>query len=468
MKPYSISRGASSNAFAVFDSGRARSLVLAGLLAAGCVGLLAGCDSPAEPTRGDLVTEVRMLAARHGFEPLHNPRPVRNDLVRLGQVLAFDKILSGNRNIACMTCHLPSMATGDGRALSIGEGGTGLGPRRSHPEGIFIPRNSPAVFNLPGATRLFWDGRVEETSDGSVRTPAKDQLTLEMAGVFEFAAMSAQGLFPVTSRHEMRGQPGENDLADLEDDDFRGIWSLLMERLSMFPQYVGLFERAYPGTRFDSMSFAHASNAVAGFFAVEFVFNNTPWDRFLRGDNDALSDSALAGARAFMTIGCANCHKESSFAGDFHNTALPQFGPGKTDGGEDFGRELVTQLPGDRRRFMARSLRNVELTAPFGHLGQFATLEDYVSHYNDAASQLRAYDISLHVPDRLLWPTLLTDAEEILASMDPLLLSLRFDEETHSNLVAFLRELTDPAARDLSHTIPDRVPSGLPIDRIND
>ena len=187
-----------------------------------------------------------------------------------------------------------------------------------------------------------------------------------MADVFEFGAMSALGMFPVQSRDEMRGQPGDNDLGDLEDDDFQGLWGLLMERLEDIPEYVGLFERSYPGAVFDSMSFAHASNAIAGFYAASFVFNNTPWDRFLRGDDEALSDSALAGARDSMTIGCTNCHKRSSFGGEFHNTALPQFGPGKTDGREDFGREEVTRRRGDRRRFMARPLRNVELTAPYG------------------------------------------------------------------------------------------------------
>lgn len=95
---------------------------------------------------------------------------MRNDLVRLGRALAFDKILSGNRNIACMTCHLPETATGDARTLSVGEGGAGLGSDRTHPEGVFIPRNSAAVFNLPGAGRVFWDGRVEERSDGSMNT----------------------------------------------------------------------------------------------------------------------------------------------------------------------------------------------------------------------------------------------------------------------------------------------------------
>lgn len=429
---------------------------------------LNACDSQApESSRHDLAMEVRALAAEHGFEPLPNVVPVRRDLVALGQALAFDKILSGNRNIACMTCHLPEMATGDARTLSIGEGGTGLGTDRSHPESVFIPRNSPAVFNLPGASRVFWDGRVEQMPDGSISTPAGDQLTPEMAEAFEFGAMSAQGLFPVTSRDEMRGQPGDNDLGDLEDDDFQGMWRLLMGRLGDIPEYVALFERAYPGVPFDSMSFTHASNAIAGFYTNSFVFNNTPWDQFLRGNHDALSDSALAGAREFMTIGCTNCHKRSSFGGEFHNAALPQFGPGKTDGREDMGREGVTGQPGDRRRFMARPLRNVELTAPFGHLGQFPTLMSFVGHYNNAALQLRRYDITRHVPDEMLWPTILDNVEEILANHDTLLLALRFGEETQANLVAFLRSLTDEAARDLGHTIPDRVPSGLSIDRMH-
>ena len=83
-----------------------------------------------------------------GITPMPRTPHVRPALVRLGQALAFDKILSGNRDISCMTCHLPGFATGDGRSLSIGQGGTGLGPDRVHPDGAFIPRNAPAVFNI--------------------------------------------------------------------------------------------------------------------------------------------------------------------------------------------------------------------------------------------------------------------------------------------------------------------------------
>jgi cytochrome c peroxidase len=123
------------------------------------IALLTGCagDEPTSPAESapalahsslTLAQEVRVLAAGRGIGPLSRPAPVRPDLVRLGQALAFDKILSGNRDISCMTCHLPAFATGDGRSLAIGQGATGLGPGRSHADGAFIPRNSPPTFNL--------------------------------------------------------------------------------------------------------------------------------------------------------------------------------------------------------------------------------------------------------------------------------------------------------------------------------
>src|SRR5437763_14327673 len=88
---------------------------------------------------------VRQLAASRGIVPLGAPPPVRPALAKLGQALAFDRILSGNKDIACTTCHLPAFATGDGRSLSIGQGATGLGPLRIHPTGVFIPRNAPPL-----------------------------------------------------------------------------------------------------------------------------------------------------------------------------------------------------------------------------------------------------------------------------------------------------------------------------------
>ncbi len=157
---------------------------------------------------GTLPQIVRQLAAARGIVPLGAPLPVRPALAKLGQALAFDRILSGNTDIACTTCHLPAFATGDGRSLSIGQGATGLGPARVHPTGVFIPRNAPPLFNLAAMRHLFWDGRVAMDAAGNFSTPAGAQLTPAMTRVFEFGAISAQPMFPVTSRAEMRGQSG--------------------------------------------------------------------------------------------------------------------------------------------------------------------------------------------------------------------------------------------------------------------
>ena len=191
------------------------------------------------PTHG-AADSLRALAATHGIVALPLATHVRPELVKLGQALAFDPILSGNRNMACMTCHLPAFATGDSKNLSIGEGGIGLGPNRALGRGVFIPRNAPPLFNLAGLNQLFWDGRVSVDAAGAFHTPANDQVTPAMAQVFEFGAASAIGLFPVTSRTEMRGQNSvaittggftRNELAEIPDNDFTGIWNAEMARL---------------------------------------------------------------------------------------------------------------------------------------------------------------------------------------------------------------------------------------------
>ena len=427
--------------------------------------------SPPRSERPALIAQVRRLAQEHDFTPIQGAPPVRPALVRLGQALAFDKILSGNRDIACMSCHLPELATGDGRAIPVGSGAAGLGPDREHPDGDRTLRHSPPLFNLHLTRKFLWDGRVEVLDNGTIRTPAGDQVTPEMENVFEFGPLSVQPLFPVEVREEMRG-PG-NELADVPDGNFADLWSRLMDRLGTIREYRDLFEAAYPATDFDDMNFAHASNAIAGFMASAFTFTETPWDRFLGGDDNQLTSAALRGAKAFMTVGCTNCHETPQFDGapgnEFHNDGLAQFGPGVGDGPsgrDDFGRERVTGDPTDRRRFVTRPLRNIELTAPYGHVGQFATLKSFVEHYDDVDARLLEYDIAANVADAALWPTLLVNFNDILANRDTLLLSIRFDEETAVDIVEFLHALTDEDARDLSGVIPDRVPSGLAIDRM--
>ncbi|HET7371737.1 MAG TPA: cytochrome c peroxidase [Gemmatimonadaceae bacterium] len=427
----------------------------------------AGRASDVAPSSDDIVTPqlVRQLATARGMVPLPPPPPVRPALARLGQALAFDKILSGNRNIACTTCHLPKFETGDGKSLSVGEGGVGLGPPREHPNGVFIPRNAPSFFNLYAMRHLFLDGRVQIDAQHRFHTPAGAQLTSEMQQVLEYGPVSALAMFPVTSRIEMRGAPG-TDLGNLADDDFTGIWAGLMKRLGAIPEYRALFEAAYPGTRFDNMTFAHAANAIGAFITDQFSFRNTPWDRFLNGDDGALTARQLVGAQTFLSLKCSICHNGAMLSDEqFHNVAVPQIGPGEGNGvstHDDFGRMNVTGDPADLYRFRTSPLRNIELTGPYGHDGAFIALRDFVAHYSESDQSLTTYD-----PTQLelaLRSTLQPTASAILANRDPLLDGVVLAPDVVDKLMDYLQALTDDAARDLSRSVPVRVPSKLPVD----
>ena len=146
-----------------------------------------GCGASSEaifdeliPTqRFDLDQKLRDLIKTQGirrFDP--GPEP-DTELVALGQVLFFDKILSGNRDIACATCHHPTFSGGDALPVAIGTGGKGLGDIRAIGRNRnFIPRNSPEIFNRGSAEwrSMFWDSRVAVGPDGEFVSPADDRL----------------------------------------------------------------------------------------------------------------------------------------------------------------------------------------------------------------------------------------------------------------------------------------------------
>lgn len=452
------------------------------ILAVALAAVLAACDAPrpTEPNaaapsasrRGaddgtdTLARTVRMLAAARGIVPLPRPPFIRPSLVRLGRALAFDRILSGPRDISCMTCHAAAYETGDARSLSIGTGGTGLGPTRSHPEGVFIPRNAPPLFNLFAMKHLFWDGRVEVDAHGQLNTPAGAQLTPAMRRVMEFGPASALALFPVSNRIEMRGDAG-NELAAIPDTDYTAIWKGIMARLGRIPAYRAMFEAAYPGTRFDQMNFAYASNAIGAFMVNQLTFENSPWDRFLAGRDDALTPQQLVGAQTFLTLKCSLCHNGATLSDDqFHDVAVAQIGPGEGDGADghdDFGRFRVTGNPDDLYRFRTTPLRNVELTAPYGHDGAIVDLRDFVAHYSQSDQKLLAYDPSQLEP--LLQHTLVPNASAVIARRDTLIVGVVLTDDLVNKLMDYMSALTDPSARDLSRLAPRSVPSGLPVDR---
>ena len=412
-----------------------------------------------------------------------NDGQVDAEQAELGRLLFFDPLLSGNRNISCATCHHPLLATSDALSLPLGEGGAGLGSERNTGSGpsrvrARVPRNAPALFNL-GARQfraLFDDGRVaeDEAEISGFATPAGALLPLGLTDV-----VAAQAMFPVTSPTEMAGHRSESGIGRaaaegrLAGED--GVWDRLANRLRRVPEYVDLFERAFGEvTGPENITFVHAANAISAYEVSAWRSDQSPFDRFLRGEEDALTQAQRRGMNLFSgRADCTRCHS-GVFQTDqrFHPIAMPQIDPGAGDGADghdDFGRERVTGNIRDRFSFRTPSLRNVELTGPWGHTGAYASLEAVVRHYSDPVRAIRSYDPTQAVlPSR---PNL--DAYDLIVMSDPARVQAiadaarirpaRLRGEDVADLVAFLRALTDPRARDLSADVPDRVPSGLPL-----
>jgi len=480
-----------------------------------------------------LLTSTLLLAAAVGSDELRFelPQPVQDTdyyedgapseaKFELGRMLFFDKLLSGNKNISCATCHHPQLASADALALPLGEGAHGLGRERfagtTKAEGVFerVPRNSPALFNVGAReyVRMFHDGRVETDPDGYYEggfiTPAKFKLPKGLENV-----LAAQAMFPITSPAEMIGQQGENAMADARALNNvagkHGVWQQAGERLRSVPEYVELFKAAFPERvrSADDVTSVLAANAIAAFETVAFRSDDSPFDRHLRGEAQ-LADDARRGMELFYgKAGCASCHSGPFQTDhDFHAIAMPQIGPGKSDGWnqdywretgikafpEDFGRARVTTRAEDRYRFRTPSLRNVELTGPWGHAGTYESLEEVVRHHLDPVRSLKAYEPSddvlqplagalEHVADgsrlsiawlsesrfrrhelRDSWVQSHPELRQQIADANELQ-AVALDDGEVDDLLAFLAALTDPRARDLDHLTPARVPSGLPV-----
>lgn len=401
------------------------------------------------------------------------------NVVNLGRLLFFDKLLSGNRNISCATCHHPLAATGDGLSLGVGEGGRGLSVTRDtggRCEAIVerIPRNAPPLFNLGAQefTVMFFDGRVERDSEffSGFRTPADRLLPDGLDNV-----LAAQAMFPVTSAAEMAGQKRENRIAEAaKHEAFTRVWELLTRRLRANPEYVELFIDAFNDIDCPrDITFVHAANAIAAFEASAWRADQSPFDRLLQGDDSAMTLEAMAGVGLFYgEAGCASCHAGTFQTDqDFHAIAMPQIGPGKGDGEghEDFGRGRVTKRRNERYLFRTPTLRNVALTGPWGHDGAFNTLVGVVRHHLNPSESLYRYDPKQAV---LPWRSDLSrvdlsvhddpNARSRIAAANELG-PRALTESQVQQLMAFLHALTDPRLLDLRHDVPTRVPSGLPL-----
>jgi len=283
-----------------------------------------------------------------GIEPLGPvPVPAANpqtpEKIALGRTLFFDRRLSGDGTMSCASCHIPEQGFADGQAISL-----------SYPT-TRNWRNSQTLVNVAYQKRLFHDGRS--------------------------ASLEEQALFPLMSAFEM------NQNLDFVEEELRSV-----------PEYVAAFTRAFGSP---DITREQVAMAIAAFERT-IVSREAPLDRYLGGDEKALSAAARAGLEIFTGKGrCSTCHAGGNLADDgFHALHVPESPEferdprvaatrrfvGKVSGYEEYrtltddpGRFLVTREKRDWKAFRTPTLREISRTAPYMHNGIFSTLEEVIA-----------------------------------------------------------------------------------------
>ncbi len=363
----------------------------------------------------ELSAELLTVLDAQAITPLTRTDLVNEAEIALGKSLFFETELSGNRDLSCASCHHPLLNTTDSTPLAIGPNG-------------YVNVNVLPLFGMNSAETLHWDGAISSTG-----TPANDQLPDDVGSL-----LAAQALIHIAERNIMRGNNSE--LAPIDDTDYTAIWALIVARLVELPTYQAQFDAAYPEN--PTISAAHIGNALAAYQVAAFSAYDSDWDRFIGGDQDALSDAEKRGALLFFgAANCASCHAGALFSdGKFYNMAVPQIGEEV-----DFGRYTITQDPRDYFRFRTPPLRNVALTAPYMHNGTYQTLTEAVRHHLNAQDMLNSYDPS-HLPNGLA-DTLKTDSYtyRLMARTlhDYAINPPQITDAEFNDLLAFLNALTD-------------------------
>ncbi len=388
----------------------------------------------------------------------------------LGHKLFYDPILSGNNNISCAHCHHPDLGTGDGLSLGIGEGGMGIGTKRTAGMGDArirkrIPRNAPGLWNL-GARDLhtmFHDGRlsISDRYENGFDSPAEEWLPTGFNSL-----LAAQAVFPLVAQFEMAGNPSENEVIGAVHDRIDAAWPILSKRVRI-TGYGAEFVEAFDHIdQAEDVNIVDIANALAAFMAVEWTSYDSPFDQYLRG-HDTLSDAQKRGMDLFFgKAECSACHSGKLLSDQkFHALALPPFGPGRTRAFDPYARDVGRMGESDRiedaYRFRTPMLRNVALTAPYGHNGAFATLEGIIRHHLDPAGSRAAWRTDDARLPEVPWLAatdfvILQDSREMArqgAKLDitPMVLS---DAEVE-DLVAFMHALTGISVEDPIFGVPE-------------
>ena len=382
------------------------------------VALLCQCnsaESDKSTTKRLSVVEKRTIrtAQRHNALPKKVSTPKTNvqtsNKIELGKLLFYDPILSGDKDVACATCHHPSQGYAEYRDISIGVNGIGLGSKRrfNEPNDIpFVKRNAHTILNTafngienskPYAADkapMFWDLRV--------------------------TSLEEQAIEPILAFEEMRG----THFSETE------IMDEVVNRLQGIPEYVSLFKGVFHET--DPVNEVNIGKAIAAFERT-LITTETRFDKFMRGDRNAISLSEKEGFELFKKVGCGNCHTGPMFS-DYlpHTIGVPANSKlAAFDRGID-----------DSYAFRTPTLRNLRFTAPYMHNGSFNTLREVLEFYEDIANGK-----NLHIEvDRPQLDSLVNELELSVREMGP--------------IISFLNTLNDS---DFDKEIPESVPSGLPV-----
>lgn len=306
-------------------------------------------DTPGLAISGISLDELRQLGLGSLPEVRMPPdNPLSADKVELGKMLFFDRRMSGNNLVSCATCHAPKKGWGDGNELSLGYPGT------------LHWRNSQTIINSAYLQKLFWAGE-----SLSLEKQAKSAFTGNLAGNLDSA--------------------------------------MAEERLRQIPDYVNRFKDVFGA---DAPSFDDALRAVAAFEAT-ITSRNVPYDRYMEGDEGALTDSALRGLALFTDkANCLACHSGPLLTDEsFHDLDVPQNPAFEDDSlrqialryqhrtrgvpesiyreaDTDLGLYYTTKQDIDKGKFRTAPLREVGQTGPYMHNGTLQTLTEVVEFYN--------------------------------------------------------------------------------------
>lgn len=375
------------------------------------------CDStPPQPKkisraqqRRNLIDSLSQFSALPTQVKAPQDNPSSPEKVHLGKLLFFDPILSGERDVACATCHHPSNGFAEMLDISIGVNGRGFGSKRHFKQPNTIPftkRNSPTVINTafnginagkvyaPEHAPMFWDLRAN--------------------------SLEAQALEPLKALEEMRGHGYSEE----------EIIPIILSRLQEIPAYRRLFREAFgPATKITADNLA---KAIASYERT-LITNNSRFDQYMRGDRSAISLSEKDGFRQFIQSGCGNCHNGPMFS-DYQTHVLgvpdnPKLG--YVDMGMD-----------SSFAFRTPSLRNLRFTAPYMHNGSLSTLQRVLEFYEDiAGGKMRTTHLN---KDQL----------------DPLIKEIDLRVNEMAPIISFLNTLNDDS---FDQSEPASVPSGLPV-----